>query len=382
MEKEDMAMQKFVDKLARFFKGNPPAVAGTVIIGIFILVALFAPLISPFGPLERDSIKYKISDEKLEKLKTRLQLPDELLVHIASLKGQGFTDEKEFAAAIENQTGKKLSPRLKKRITRYSRHDPGHEPPGSKHLLGTTRAGQDVLSQLFYGARISLLVGFGAGLISTLISVLMGVTAGYFGGKMDEFLVFIMNVVLVIPNLPLILVLAAFLGEAGPHSIAIIIGVTSWAWGARVIRSQALSIRKREFVTACEAIGESKWRIIVVEMVPNIINLIAGQFVGATLYAVLAEAGLEFIGLGDPSIVTWGTMLLWAQNNSALIVGAWWEMLAPAITISIFGGGLALLNMGMDQISNPQLKGGGSMKLWKRKYDDIQRQRLAKAQNK
>jgi peptide/nickel transport system permease protein len=345
-------------------------------------MAIFAPLISPFGPLERDPIKYKISDEKLQKLKVRLQLPEELLAHIATLKDQGFTSDKEFAAAIENRTGEKLAPRLKKRITRYSRHDPGHEPPGLYHLLGTTRAGQDVLSQLIYGARISLLVGFGAGLISTLISVLMGVTAGYFGGKTDEFLVFIMNVVLVIPNLPLILVLAAFLGEAGPHSIAIIIGVTSWAWGARVIRSQALSIRKREFVTACEAIGESKWRIIMVEMVPNIINLIAGQFVGTTLYAVLAEAGLEFIGLGDPSVVTWGTMLLWAQNNSALIVGAWWEMLAPAITISIFGGGLALLNMGMDQISNPQLKAGGSMKLWKRRYNEIQSQRLAKAQNK
>jgi peptide/nickel transport system permease protein len=118
--------------------------------------------------------------------------------------------------------------------------------------------------------------------------------------------------------------------------------------------------------------------MIGVEIVPNVINLIAGQFVGTTLYAVLAEAGLEFIGLGDPSVVTWGTMLLWAQNNAALVVGAWWEMLAPAITISIFGGGLALLNMGMDQISNPQLKGGGDMKLWKKKYNELQKRRLAK----
>jgi peptide/nickel transport system permease protein len=191
-----------------------------------------------------------------------------------------------------------------------------------------------------------------------------------------------MNVVLVIPNLPLILVLAAFLGEAGPHAIAIIIGITSWAWGARVIRSQTLSVRQREFITACDVIGEAKWRIILVENVPNLISLIAGQFVGTTLYAVLAEAGLEFIGLGNPSIVTWGTMLLWAQNSSALIVGAWWDMLVPAITISIFGGGLALLNMGMDQISNPQLKGGGSMKLWRKMHAEIQQKRLAAAVTK
>ena len=117
-------------------------------------------------------------------------------------------------------------------------------------------------------------------------------------------------------------------------------------------------------------------------MVPNLISLIAGQFVGTTLYAVLAEAGLEFIGLGNPSIVTWGTMLLWAQNNSALIVGAWWDMLVPAITISIFGGGLALLNMGMDQISNPQLKGGGSMQLWRKMNAEIQQKRLALAASK
>ena len=255
----------------------------------------------------------------------------------------------------------------------------GHEEPSAEHLFGTTRAGQDVLSQIIYGGRVSLAVAVGAGAISTFIAVIMGVSAAYFGGKIDEGLVFIMNVVLVIPNLPLILVLAAFLGEAGPMAIAIIIGVTSWAWGARVIRAQTLSVRNKEFVTACEVIGEAKWRIISIEIVPNLVSLISGSFVGTTLYAVLSEAGLEFIGLGDPSVVTWGTMLLWAQNNSALIVGAWWDMLAPAVTISIFGGGLALLNMGMDQISNPQLKGGGNLKKWKKLSAEIEAKRRAAA---
>ena len=374
-------MAKYIDKFIFFFKGNPTAISGSIVITFFVLIALFAPIISPYGPLERDPIKYKITDDKLIKLKDKLNLSDDFIAKIASLKGLGFSNDKTFIMAIENKTGEKLSMLLKKRIPRYSRYDSGHEPPSLRHLLGTSRAGQDILSQLIYGSRISLMVGLSAGLIGTLIAVLMGISAAYFGGKIDEFLVFIMNIVLVIPNLPLILVVAAFLGEAGPFSIAIIIGVTSWAWGARVIRSQTLSIRQREFITACEVIGETKWRIIIVEMLPNVINLIAGQFVGTTLYAVLAEAGLEFIGLGDPSVVTWGTMLLWAQNNSALIVGAWWEMLAPAITISIFGGGLALLNMGMDQISNPELKGGGNMKLWKQKYNEIQKQRMAKALN-
>lgn len=259
----------------------------------------------------------------------------------------------------------------------YKRVGRGHEPPSAKHWLGTTRAGQDILSQLIHGSRISLAVGVGAGTICTTIAVLMGVTAAYYGGKVDELLVFIMNVMLVIPGLPLIFVIAAFLGEAGPLSIALILGFTSWAWGARVIRSQTLSIRKKEFITACDVIGEAKWRIICVEMVPNLINLIVGGFVGTVLYSILAEAGLEFIGLGDPSVITWGTMLNWAQNSSALIVGAWWDMIIPSIAISVFGGALALLNMGMDQISNPQLKGGGSMKLWEQKYKEIQNRRMA-----
>ncbi len=374
-------MEKFMNQISYFFKGNPPAVLGTIIIGAFIFFSLLAPVFAPYGPTERDPLKFDFTAETLEKLKSK-KVPETVLQQLDALVGQQFTENDTLLEAVEKQAGTKAAKKYKSKIKRAARFDAGHLPPGGSHIFGTTRAGYDVFSQLLYGGRVSLLVGIGAGLISTIISVLMGVTAAYFGGKIDEFMVFIMNVVLVIPNLPLILVLAAFLGEAGPHAIAIIIGITSWAWGARVIRSQTLSVRQREFITACDVIGESKWRIILIEMVPNLISLIAGQFVGTTLYAILAEAGLEFIGLGNPSIVTWGTMLLWAQNSSALIVGAWWDMLVPAITISIFGGGLALLNMGMDQISNPQLKGGGSMKLWRKMDADIRQKRLAAAARK
>ncbi len=371
-------MTKFIEQISYFFKGNTPAVLGTIVIGAYIFFSLFAPIFAPYGPAERDPIKFKFTTETLEELKKK-KVPEAELQQLSALEGQEFMSDDSLLEAVEKQIGAKAAKKYRSKIKRAARWDAGHLPPSSRHIFGTTRAGYDVFSQLLYGGRVSLLVGIGAGLLSTIISVLMGVTAAYFGGKIDEFLVFIMNVVLVIPGLPLILVLAAFLGEAGPHSIAIIIGITSWPWGARVIRSQTLSVRQREFITACDVIGEAKWRIILVEMVPNLISLIAGSFVGTTLYAVLAEAGLEFIGLGDPSIVTWGTMLLWAQNSSALIVGAWWDMLAPAITISIFGGGLALLNMGMDQISNPQLKGGGSMNLWRKMDADIRKKRLAAA---
>lgn len=371
-------MEKVIGQVSYFFKGNPAAIAGTVIVGTFIFLSVFASLFAPYGPRERDPRKFIFSPEAMEDLKEG-RYPEDVVKNLSALEGQIFADDDSFEAAIEKQIGAKDAKKYRNRIKRAARFDSGHLPPGSGHLFGTTRAGYDVLSQLLYGGRISLLVGLGAGLISTMISVIMGVSAAYFGGKIDEFLVFIMNVVLVIPGLPLILVLASFIGEAGPYTIAMIIGATSWAWGARVIRSQTLSVRQREFITACDVIGESKWRIILIEMVPNLISLIAGAFVGTTLYAILAEASLEFIGLGNPGIVTWGTMLLWAQTTSALTVGAWWDMLSPAITIAILGGGLALLNMGMDQISNPQLKGGGSMKLWRQKNAEIQQRRLAAA---
>src|SRR5579859_2681261 len=136
-----------------------------------------------------------------------------------------------------------------------------HEPPGPAHLLGATRMGRDVLAQVIWGTRISLLVGFAAGLVVSAIGVAVGVTAGYFGGRIDEALNLLTNVVLVVPNLPLMLVLAAFIGQADPAVIAAIIGLTSWGWGARVVRAQALSLRQRDYVLAAELLGEPAWRI-------------------------------------------------------------------------------------------------------------------------
>lgn len=241
-----------------------------------------------------------------------------------------------------------------------------HVAPNAEHVLGTTRQGRDVYSQLLHGGRTSLAVAFIAGSIATAISILVGIAAGYYGGRIDQWLNFAMNVVLVFPQLPLLIVLAAFLGQVGPTVIALLIGITSWPWGARVIRSQTMAIRQKEFVLAAECMGESQWRILLVEILPNLTAIVAGSFVGVMMYALINEAGLEFLGLGDPTVVTWGTMLYWAQSASALYTGGWWEMIVPAVTIALVGGAMALINMSIDQISNPKLKTGPHLKRWRK----------------
>ena len=231
-----------------------------------------------------------------------------------------------------------------------------HQPPSWDHWLGTTRIGRDVWTQLLYGARSSLLVGFATGFLIAALGVAVGITAGYLGGWVDEGLTFLTNVVLVIPNLPLLLVLAAFLGQAGPLAIALIIGLTSWAWGARVVRAQTLALRRREFIQASELLGEPRWRVIAVELLPNLISIVGINFIGSVIYTVITQATLEFLGLGDPLAVSWGTMLYNAQTSSALIVGAWWEVFAPCAAVAVFGGSLALINFAIDEVANPRLR--------------------------
>jgi peptide/nickel transport system permease protein len=239
-----------------------------------------------------------------------------------------------------------------------------HQAPSAEHLLGTTRLGHDVFTRLLYGARISLAVGFGAGLLITLIGTVLGVIAGYKGGVVDEIITFMTNMVLVIPNLPLLLVLAAFIGQASPLVIAVILGFTSWAWGVRVTRSETLSIRQRDFVKSAEMLGEPGWRIMAFEIFPNLISIVGINFIGSVLFAVITEATLEFLGLGDPNTVSWGIMLYNAQNASALSVGAWWDILTPCFALAVLGLGLALINFAIDEIANPRLRTGGMLARW------------------
>ena len=251
----------------------------------------------------------------------------------------------------------------------------GHQPPSAEHIMGSTRAGKDVWSQALYGGRVSLMVAFAAATVTSVIALAVGVSSGYFGGRTDEIMMAITNVMLVFPQLPLLIILAAFLGNVGPIVIALILGLTSWPWGARVMRSQTLAIRNREFITAAEIMGESRWRIIVVEIMPNLISLAAGMFVGTALYAIGAQAGLEFLGLGDPTVVSWGTMLYWAQSSAAFLVGAWWDFLVPGTFVALVGGGLALINISIDQVSNPKLKTGTFLKRWRMLNAEVEAKR-------
>lgn len=239
-----------------------------------------------------------------------------------------------------------------------------HQPPSAEHWLGTTRLGYDVFTRLLYGARVSLAVGFGAGLLITVIGTVLGIIAGYKSGVIDEVITFFTNMILVIPNLPLLLVLAAFIGQASPLVIAVILGFTSWAWGVRVTRSETLSIRQRDFVKSAEMLGEPGWRIMAFEIFPNLISIVGINFIGSVIFAVITEATLEFLGLGDPNTVSWGIMLYNAQNASALSVGAWWDLLSPCIALATLGLGLALINFAIDEIANPRLRTGGMLARW------------------
>lgn len=236
-----------------------------------------------------------------------------------------------------------------------------HQAPSWDHWLGTTRMGRDVFSQLIWGTRTSLMVGILAGVIVTMIGTLVGITAAYFGGLVDEVLNFLTNVVLVLPQLPLLLVLAAFLGQVNPMAIALIIGLTSWAWGARVTRAQAMTLMTRDYVQASQMTGEPAWRMILVEMLPNLMSIIGFNFIGSIIFTIITEATLEFLGLGSPLTLSWGTMLYNAQTASAIMVGAWWEVLSPCVAIVFIGVGLSLMNFGVDEISNPRLRTLGNV---------------------
>jgi peptide/nickel transport system permease protein len=228
-------------------------------------------------------------------------------------------------------------------------------PPSSAHWLGTTVVGEDIFSQLIYGTRTSVFWGLATGLIVTILSVLVGLVAGYFGGTTDDSLTLVTNVSLVLPALPLAIVLAAYFPR-GPLTISMVIVITSWAWQARVLRSQTLSLRSREFVTAARVSGERAWRIIFYEIFPNEISLVVAGFVSTTIFIVLAWAALEFLGLGDGTIPSWGGMLYWAQQAGALGGGLWWWFIPPGFCIATLGAGLALINFGIDEIADPRLR--------------------------
>jgi oligopeptide/dipeptide ABC transporter ATP-binding protein len=229
-------------------------------------------------------------------------------------------------------------------------------PPSATHWLGTTSQGQDIYSQLIWGARQSLIIAFAAGGLATLISVLVGVSAAYMGGISDGVLSLLTDVLLVIPIFPLIIVIAAYLRSAGLGVMIIVLGALGWSYGARQLRVQVLSLRNRDFLKAASVRGENRFYIIVAEVIPSMTSLIVATFLGSAVFAVLTAAGLQFVGLGNPEAQSWGTMLYWAQNNEALGAGMPLWAIMPGVCIALLGAAFAFLNYAFDEISNPALR--------------------------
>jgi peptide/nickel transport system permease protein len=228
--------------------------------------------------------------------------------------------------------------------------------PSRDNLLGTTSYGQDIFTQFVWGAQASLVIAVVAGLLSTVLSALIGVTAGYFGGIIDGFLSLVTDIFLVIPAFPLVVVIAAYSKNGGNAVIVAVLVATGWSYGARQLRAQVLALRHREFLVAARLRGERGWRIVVSEILPNMVSLLVANFLGASVYAILTAAGLQFIGLGSVNTDSWGTMLYWAQNNEALQAGIPLWAIAPGVGIAVLGAAFALLNYAFDEISNPVLR--------------------------
>ncbi|ADJ50067.1 dipeptide/oligopeptide/nickel ABC transporter permease [Amycolatopsis mediterranei S699] len=237
------------------------------------------------------------------------------------------------------------------------------ESPSARHWFGTTHLGQDIFSQVLVGTRSVMLVGLAAGIVATILAVIVGVTSGYLGGTPGEGLSALSNVFLVIPALPLIIIIGSAVPTGGDILVAVIIGFTSWAWGARVLRAQTLSLRGREYVEAARATGESTWRIIFFEILPNLTAVIASSFVGTVIFAVMSEITLAFVGVSGLSNWNWGTILFWAQSQQALAQGAWWWFVPAGLAIAILGTALSLLNFGIDEFVSPRLRGSGKARV-------------------
>jgi len=278
----------FVGRGLRTLWTNRKARLGLVLIGLFVAMAVFAPLIAPHSPTATTFTPYK--------------------------------------------------------------------GPSSTNWFGTTGNGEDVFSQLVYGARVSLLVGLSAGVGATLVAVTLGLISGYRPGFLDEVISFVTNLALVIPALPLMIILAAYISSRSIWTIVLVVAFTSWATGARVIRSQAVTLRTRDFVASAVFSGERLLRVVFREILPNMTSLVAASFFAASTAAVMAEASLEFLGLGNPTTVSWGTILHNAQQQNALLTGQWILVFAPGLAIALLALSFTLVNFGVDALSNPRLR--------------------------
>jgi peptide/nickel transport system permease protein len=274
----------------RTFRRRPMGIVGTLMLLSAVIVAIFAPWLAPYDPELAIDVK-----------------PEDLLA-----------------------------------------------PPDAEHLLGRDDAGKDVLSQLIYGARVSLTVGFTAAFMSMFIGTLVGLVSGYYGGRIGNALMRLVDFLLVIPSLPLMLVFISIWGR-GLWKIILVIGALGWTFNSRLVRSQVLSLKERPFVLRARALGASNLRIIARHIFPQVLPLILAEAVLSISDAIIAESSLSFLGLGDPMLVSWGMMLNFAFER-AISRMAWWFLLPPGFAIVWVSVGLIMMGTTLEEIVNPRLK--------------------------
>lgn len=237
----------------------------------------------------------------------------------------------------------------------YERVSTPFQKPSAKHLLGTNDIGQDIFSEMIWGTRISLSIGFFAALIALSLGTVIGILSGYYRRWLDTIIMRFVDIVLVIPFLPLMILLAAYLGPQ-LSNIVIVIGILTWAGPARVIRSQVLSIRELGYVQAARSLGSSDFKIMVRHILPGVMPIALAQFIRAVSAAILIESSLAFLGLGDPTAKSWGTVLYYAQTRGAFLTGAWvWWVLPPGLLITFTVLAFALTGYSIEEIINPRL---------------------------
>nr|WP_300339576.1 ABC transporter permease [Actinomyces sp.] len=258
--------------------------------------------------------------------------------------------------------------------------DIGMTAPSGEFVLGTTQTGQDVLAQLAYATRGSLLVGLVVGALTLLLSAFFGVVGAFAGGVVDDLFSLFTNVMLVIPGLPLVIIISGYVPKKSVWLVAFILSLTSWAGSARVLRGVTLSVRSRDYVLAARVSGEKTWRILTVEILPNLIPLLASQVVGAIIAGILGEAGLAFLGLGASGSFTWGTMLYYAQNGLALRLGAWWWFIPPGLMLAAFGAALSMINYSIDETINPRLRAATDARKRRRARQKVESRRARQKQ--
>ena len=319
-----------------FFKtlvSNRKSLTGLCMLGFFILVALFAPLLAPYNPKTDKSVVTAL---------------------VAETPGDEEIVSEETPSENEEVTRYKVS--TTREYEKRVRYFPLRAKPSAAHPLGTNHAGNDLFSQLIMGIRVSLTVGLATGLFVTLVSLTLALVSGYLGGIVDDVVSFFTNIFLVLPGLPLMIVIAAYVTIRGVMPIVLILGLTGWPWPTRLLRAQVLSLKNRDFVRVARSLGESAPVVVFREILPNMISIAMAEFFAISMAAIMGEATLEFIGLGNVTVVSWGTILFWAQANGALLAGSWWWFLPPGLCIALLGTSFVLINFGIDEISNPRLR--------------------------